>query len=121
MPRAACARSGQSSSLGEERDALGLPQPRLDLRVSEIDKRSIIRTVQIFAQELGKAGLGRAQMDFHDWPPQFYYGNHHMGTTRWAWMLSEEWWMPIAASTVLEIFMLPAAPFSRPRVPLTRR
>lgn len=69
-------------TLGEKRDALGLPESRLDLRLSEIDKDSIIRTVQIFVQELGKAGLGRAQTNFQDWPAQFYYGNHHMGTTR---------------------------------------
>lgn len=31
-------------TLGEGRDALGLPEARLDLRLSEIDKRSIART-----------------------------------------------------------------------------
>ncbi len=69
-------------TLGEKRDALGMPETKLDLRLSEIDKRSINRTVQLFVQELGKKGLGRAQINFHDWPPHFYYGNHHMGTTR---------------------------------------
>ena len=71
-------------TLGERRDALGLPEARLDLRLSEIDKRSITRTWQIFVQELGKAGLGRAQVDFDDWPEQPFYGYHHMGTTRMA-------------------------------------
>ncbi len=69
-------------TLGEERDALGLPRPKLDLRPSELDRHSIKRTLQIFAQELGKAGLGRVQMAFDDWPSEFYYGNHHMGTAR---------------------------------------
>ena len=49
-------------TLGEKRDTLGLPQPKLDLRLSEIDKRTISRTLQIFMQELeqnpARAGRG---------------------------------------------------------------
>ena len=69
-------------TLGAKRDALGLPQPKLDLRLSDIDKRTISRTLQIFMQELSKTRLGRIEADFRDWPSQFVTGNHQMGTTR---------------------------------------
>ena len=70
--------------LGEKRDALGLPEPKLDLRLSDIDRRSITRTVEIFAQELGKAGLGRAQVTFQDWPEQPSHGDDAHGQQRQA-------------------------------------
>lgn len=69
-------------TLGEKRDKLGLPQPELDLRLAEIDQRTISRTLQIFDQELRKTDLGRTQAHFGDWPSQFVTGNHQMGTTR---------------------------------------
>ena len=69
-------------TLSQERDALGLPLVRLDWRLSELDKYSVRRTLEILALEMGSSGLGRIKIDFRDWPAQFWYGNHHMGTTR---------------------------------------
>jgi len=69
-------------TLGDKRDMLDLPRLKLDLQLSELGRKSIKRTLEIFAQTLGETGLGRAQMTFDDWPSDFHYGNHHIGTTR---------------------------------------
>jgi len=68
--------------LADDRDVLGLPRVKLDWRLSDIDRISIRRTVEILAQEIGRAGLGRVNLQFAAWPEQFYYGSHHIGTTR---------------------------------------
>jgi choline dehydrogenase-like flavoprotein len=62
-------------TLVRERDALGMRRVRLDWRLSEIDRRSAVRTVELLGAELGRGGLGRLRLDG---------GWHHMGTTRMA-------------------------------------
>ena len=73
-------------TLGEERDALGMPRPRLDWRLGEIDYRTIEAAHQLLGQELGRAGLGRLYLPGAgvpiDWDSAITGGNHHMGTTR---------------------------------------
>jgi len=69
-------------TLGDERDALGVPRLKMDWRLSDFDRHSADRTLRLLAQELGRIGLGRMKLAFKDWDPDFYYGNHHMGTTR---------------------------------------
>ncbi len=69
-------------TLCEERDALGIPRSKMDWRLTDFDRRSIERMLRIVAQEFGRIGLGRMKMAFKNWEPDFYYGNHHMGTTR---------------------------------------
>jgi choline dehydrogenase-like flavoprotein len=69
-------------TLGSELDRLGLPRPKLNWRLNEIDRRSIEQTIRITAQELGRLGLGRMKLDFRNWEPEFQIGYHHMGTTR---------------------------------------
>jgi len=70
----------------EERDALGMPRIQLEWRLSDIDQRSLRRSFEILARELGRAGLGRLQLllsEFApDWPEDLGGGRHHMGTTR---------------------------------------
>lgn len=73
-------------TLSDARDALGLNVPRLDWKMSEIDKRSITVLVEQIGAELARLGLGRARLA--DWLMEdgAYWGvvagNHHMGTTR---------------------------------------
>ncbi len=73
-------------TLSDARDALGLNAPRLDWRMNETDKRSIIVLVEQIGAELARLGLGRARLA--DWLMEdgAYWGvvagNHHMGTTR---------------------------------------
>jgi choline dehydrogenase-like flavoprotein len=73
-------------TLGSERDALGQPKVRLDWQLSPLDKYSVRRTLEIIGAELGRAGLGRLQLNVDDddttWPKDTRGGWHHMGTTR---------------------------------------
>ncbi|MCB1907361.1 MAG: GMC family oxidoreductase [Rhodocyclaceae bacterium] len=72
-------------SLADDTDALGLRRLRLDWRLGELDRRSMVAHVRSLAQELGALGVGRTQVRIADdgrWPPRVDGGNHHMGTTR---------------------------------------
>ena len=73
-------------TLVRERDALGMRRVQLDWRLSEIDKRSAVRAVEIVGAELGRTGLGRLRLDVSErergWPDDLTGGWHHMGTTR---------------------------------------
>ena len=74
--------------LGDKVDALGMRQVVLDWRLSEIDRRSARRALEILAQECGRIGLGRMQIqldgDGRGWPDNLEGSYHHMGTTRMA-------------------------------------
>lgn len=80
-------------TLGDEADALGMREARLDWRFSEIDKRTVAVTMRTFADELARLGLGRFDIDpwlerddiWHSDPlvcSHYKGGYHHMGTTR---------------------------------------
>jgi choline dehydrogenase-like flavoprotein len=73
-------------TLAPERDELGMPRVRLDWRLSELDRRSARRALEILGEELGEAGQGRVRLlpDRVDgsWPEDLEGGWHHMGTTR---------------------------------------
>jgi choline dehydrogenase-like flavoprotein len=73
--------------LSTERDALGVPRADLDWRISEIDRRTIVRGLERMGAGFARAGLGRLRID--DWMlepgfavPEGSY--HHIGTTRMA-------------------------------------
>jgi choline dehydrogenase-like flavoprotein len=73
--------------LGDRRDALGLRQVELDWRLSEIDRRSARRTMELLGQEVGRLGLGRLKMLIDEdttWPDNLEGAFHHAGTTRMA-------------------------------------
>lgn len=72
-------------SLSAQRDTLGLKKIRLDWRLSEQDRRSVVEHIRSLALEFGALGIGRMLMTIEDdgrWPEQVTGGNHHMGTTR---------------------------------------
>lgn len=75
-------------TLTQEHDALGLPKPRLEWRLSPADKRCVRAMVETFAAEAAAEGLGRVQVlldpDDHRWSERFEASYHHMGTTRMA-------------------------------------
>lgn len=85
---AACEQAPNPSSrvsLSSERDALGLPRIRLDWRLTEQDRRSIVQHFYSLALEFGALGMGRMRVNMQDdgnWPEKVEGGNHHMGTTR---------------------------------------
>jgi choline dehydrogenase-like flavoprotein len=72
--------------LGSTRDQLGQPRAQLNWQLSPLDKQSVRRTLEIFGTELGRANLGRLQINLSDddaeWPDDTRGGWHHMGTTR---------------------------------------
>ena len=45
-------------SLGNERDALGLPKLRIDWRVNESDFDSVERTYRLMQREFARSGVG---------------------------------------------------------------
>lgn len=75
-------------TLGERRDALGVPRVRLDWRLSEIDKLSIRRSQQIIGAQLRRTGVGSLEADpwlMTDddlWSTSLRGGHHHLGTAR---------------------------------------
>jgi choline dehydrogenase-like flavoprotein len=76
-------------SLDRSRDRLGLRRVRLDWRVSQLTKISLVRTREIFAAELRAAGFDCSVEDTRDLSsnqsadaPRWVW--HHMGTTRMA-------------------------------------
>jgi choline dehydrogenase-like flavoprotein len=72
--------------LVEERDALGVPLTDLDWQLSQDDRHSVGRTMEILGAEFGAAGLGRMKLvfdeDADEWPADLAGGFHLMGTTR---------------------------------------
>lgn len=73
-------------SLTEERDAFGMRRIQLDWQLTELDKRSVVRTLELLGAELGRTGLGRLRVEIDadptSWPADLAGGWHHMGTTR---------------------------------------
>lgn len=79
-------------TLDRERDALGVRRVKLDWRLSPVDKRTLLRTLMLVGEEIGRLGLGRVRIfdwlldgDDTAWPSDNLRGGcHHMGTTRMA-------------------------------------
>jgi choline dehydrogenase-like flavoprotein len=68
-----------------ERDQLGMPKIQLDWRLSDSDKHSVRRTLEILGANVGRVGLGRLKVLFEEeasWPDDLAGGWHLMGTTR---------------------------------------
>ena len=72
-------------TLGPERDRLGLNRAQLDWQLTALDKRTMIRALEILGAEAGSAGIGRVQITMAEddsWPETLRGGWHLMGTTR---------------------------------------
>jgi choline dehydrogenase-like flavoprotein len=71
--------------LTNERDALGMPKAALDWELTKADSDSFVATLDAFAREVARRGLGRVRLpteDILDIGDQLVGGWHHMGTTR---------------------------------------
>lgn len=71
--------------LVEERDVLGSRRARVDWRPSGLELPSVRRHLELFAREMGRAGLGRVQIVLDEesaFARQGVLHNHHMGATR---------------------------------------
>lgn len=75
-------------TLADEKDALGMPRPRLAWRLREQDVASLRRGLELLALEVGRLGWGRVRLPDPEeepgWSERIHGGWHHMGTTRMA-------------------------------------
>jgi choline dehydrogenase-like flavoprotein len=72
-------------SLSRERDALGMPRLKLDMRVSDDDFENYRQTLKELGRQLLAARAGMIRLDRKtpaEWRSVMDWGNHHMGTTR---------------------------------------
>ena len=73
-------------TLGEKRDALGVPRVRVDWRINPGDQRGLHRLFEVLRPEVARLGLGQLvedpALDAEGWPVSMSSGMHHMGTTR---------------------------------------
>lgn len=73
-------------TLTDTRDRLGVIQPRVDWRMTDLDKESYQRTTRLMAEAVMLGGLGRLGVptfyDGPDWTDATFESYHHMGGTR---------------------------------------
>ncbi|MGF1563324.1 MAG: FAD-dependent oxidoreductase [Geminicoccaceae bacterium] len=73
-------------TLGDRRDALGMPRVKVHWQINEDDKRGLALFRARLAATLAERGLGRLIDDPSEnvlgWPVSFRGGKHHIGTTR---------------------------------------
>ena len=72
-------------TLSTDKDALGLPRLKLDMRISDADFALYRKTMAEFGRQLlaSRAGMLRLNFDRRDdWMKTMDWGNHHLGTTR---------------------------------------
>lgn len=73
-------------TLSTGRDVLGLPQARVDWRLTDLDRHTTRAMTGILDMELRRLGLARARgtdwLDGDDWTGHVEEACHHMGTTR---------------------------------------
>ena len=68
--------------LSERRDALGMPETRLEWRVKPIDAAGILGWLDVFDRDIRARGLGQVIPPAEGWQRGIIGGPHHMGTTR---------------------------------------
>jgi choline dehydrogenase-like flavoprotein len=76
-------------SLGEKRDALGMPRLKLDWRLGDLERRTLLEFIGALAAEFARLGLGTFDLqqaaDLEDptaWIERAHDSAHHMGTAR---------------------------------------
>jgi choline dehydrogenase-like flavoprotein len=74
--------------LGEERDALGLPRPRVDWRYTDMDVRTVSVAFDELRSAFAQSGIGMLEAEGGETDIEAVirrdgaYGGHHIGTTR---------------------------------------
>jgi choline dehydrogenase-like flavoprotein len=74
-------------TLAEQTDALGMPLLRVDWRIGELERRSVMRLSELVVLELRRSGFEGAfrnnqLLEDTNWRSQFIDHNHPSGTTR---------------------------------------
>ena len=68
--------------LSDRRDALGVPEVKLDWRVNRVDTDAITGWLDVFDRAVRSRGIGRVIAPAQGWQREIIGGPHHMGTTR---------------------------------------
>jgi choline dehydrogenase-like flavoprotein len=72
--------------LSDHRDRFGQPRARVRWRLTESDRHTLRRLLEITRTEMERTGSGRVRVMGADtdigWPPTLSGGSHHMGVTR---------------------------------------
>lgn len=68
--------------LDTQRDALGMPQSRLEWRIGALDAASVEGWLELLRRDLKERGLGEVIPPADGWREGVIGGPHHMGTTR---------------------------------------
>jgi hypothetical protein len=76
-------------TLAERKDALGMPISRIDWRIGELERRSVLRLNELIGSELRRIGLPEHSPNVRlggdtDWRSNFFDKAHPTGTTRMA-------------------------------------
>ena len=76
-------------SLADSRDALGMPRLKLDWRLGDLERRTLMEFIRALAAEFARLGLGSFDLqqaaDLEDptaWIERAHDSAHHMGTAR---------------------------------------
>jgi len=75
-------------TLMDDRDQLGLRKVKVDWRLTDAEKITIRKSLQLMGEEFGRLGLGRIQIpefvlaEATNWPQPIWSGCHHMSTTK---------------------------------------
>jgi len=70
-------------TLTDEKDALGLPSLKLNMRMAEEDFTLYHQTLRELGRQLLASGAGMLKINRReDWSKNMDWGNHHLGTTR---------------------------------------
>ncbi len=73
-------------TLSQKKDALNQNRAALNWQLSDLDKKGVLYSQQLIAQEVGRSGIGRMKILIPDEEENILDGsiggNHHMGTTR---------------------------------------
>jgi choline dehydrogenase-like flavoprotein len=73
-------------TLTDKRDALGMPQVKVDWRYCRDDIESVKRTLDVIALEISRSGVGKFEYNHSTLEEELMrfgaYGGHHVGTTR---------------------------------------
>lgn len=73
--------------LGDERDKLGMRKIKLDWKIGDEEKHSLIKSLQLLGAQIGQSGFGRMRLGLSEkspwpWRDGMEPGMHHMGSTR---------------------------------------
>src|SRR3546814_37508 len=71
--------------LSDKRDGFGQRRTHLIWKLTDLDRHTASRAIELFGQAVGARDVGRVRVEVEReeiFPPSTGWGHHHMGTTR---------------------------------------